>query len=167
MKYVLAGHDMKHAAEEMLLHLLPTETLTRVEHEEEGDICVSSLREENGKATASARVTIGGRAEERTMSAEIEGLDTLAYKRALSTIVKTTIYDAVVPFLDAPPVWGSLTGVRPAKLARGLVERGKTRGEAAVMLRDTIFYGHARHLSCVPGAHRAHHPRRRDRDGDG
>ena len=26
MKYVLAGHDMKHAAEEMLLHLLPTET---------------------------------------------------------------------------------------------------------------------------------------------
>ena len=108
MKYVLAGHDMKHAAEEMLLHLLPTETLTRVEHEEEGDICVSSLREENGKATASARVTIGGRAEERTMSAEIEGLDTLAYKRALSTIVKTTIYDAVVPFLDAPPVWGSL-----------------------------------------------------------
>ena len=137
MKYVLAGHDMKHAAEEMLLHLLPTETLTRVEHEEEGDICVSSLREENGKATASARVTIGGRAEERTMSAEIEGLDTLAYKRALSTIVKTTIYDAVVPFLDAPPVWGSLTGVRPAKLARGLVERGKTRGEAAVMLRDT------------------------------
>lgn len=71
------------------------------------------------------------------MSAEIEGLDTLAYKRALSTIVKTTIYDAVVPFLDAPPVWGSLTGVRPAKLARGLVERGNTRGEAAVMLRDT------------------------------
>lgn len=137
MKYVLAGHDMKHAAEEMLLHLLPTETLTRVEHEEEGDICVSTLREENGKATASARVTIGSRAEERTMSAEIEGLDTLAYKRALSTIVKTTIYDAVVPFLDAPPVWGSLTGVRPAKLARGLVERGKTRGEAAVMLRDT------------------------------
>ena len=69
MKYVLAGHDMKHAAEEMLLHLLPTETLTRVEHEEEGDICVSTLREENGKAAASARVTIGGSAEERTMSA--------------------------------------------------------------------------------------------------
>ena len=141
MKYVLAGHDMKHAAEEMLLHLLPTETLTRVEHEEEGDICVSSLYEENGKATASARVTIGGRAEERTMSAEIEGLDTLAYKRALSTIVKTTIYDAVVPFLDAPPVWG----------------RSATRRRPCCR----------RHLPRVPGAHRAHYPRRRDRDGDG
>ena len=29
---------MKHAAEEMLLHLLPTETLTRVETEQDGDI---------------------------------------------------------------------------------------------------------------------------------
>ena len=29
MKYILEGHEMKHAAEEMLLHLLPTETLTR------------------------------------------------------------------------------------------------------------------------------------------
>ena len=111
---------------------------------------MSSLREENGKATASARVIIGGRAEERTMSAEIEGpILALDYKRTISTIVKTTIYDAVVPFLDAPPVWGSLTGVRPAKLARGLVERGK-RGARRPSCCAT--------LSCVPGAHRAHHP---------
>ena len=54
-----------------------------------------------------------------------EGLDELSRKRAVSTAVKTSIYDAVVPFLEEPPVWGSLTGVRPAKLARGLVERGK------------------------------------------
>ena len=67
-----------------------------------------------------------------------EGLDELSRKRAVSTAVKTSIYDAVVPFLKEPPVWGSLTGVRPAKLARGLVERGKTRGEAAEILRSSF-----------------------------
>ena len=50
--------------------------------------------------------------------------------------MKTTVYDAVVPFLPQAPVWGSLTGVRPAKLARGMIERGMTRGEAAVELRE-------------------------------
>ena len=39
---------MKHAAEEMLLHLLPTETLTRVETEQDGDICISALTERDG-----------------------------------------------------------------------------------------------------------------------
>ena len=57
-------------------------------------------------------------------------------KRTITELVKTTVYDAVVPFLPQPPVWGSLTGVRPAKLARGMIERGMTRGEAAVELRE-------------------------------
>ena len=48
MKYILEGHEMKHAAEEMLLHLLPTETLTRVETEQDGDICISALTEQDG-----------------------------------------------------------------------------------------------------------------------
>ena len=57
-------------------------------------------------------------------------------KRTITELVKTTVYDAVVPFLPQAPVWGSLTGVRPAKLARGMIERGMTRGEAAVELRE-------------------------------
>ena len=31
MIYTLENHELKHAVEEMLFHLLPTETLTRVE----------------------------------------------------------------------------------------------------------------------------------------
>ena len=45
---------MKHAAEEMLLHLLPTETLTRVETEQDGDICISALTEQDGCLCAAA-----------------------------------------------------------------------------------------------------------------
>ena len=51
---------MKHAAEEMLLHLLPTATLTRVATEQDGDICISALTEQDGCLCAAARVTIGG-----------------------------------------------------------------------------------------------------------
>ena len=123
MKYILEGHEMKHAAEEMLLHLLPTETLTRVETEQDGDICISALTEQDGCLCAAARVTIGGETHTRSIPVLTEGLDELSRKRAVSTAVKTSIYDAVVPFLEEQPVWGSLTGVRPAKLARGLVER--------------------------------------------
>ena len=129
---------MKHAAEEMLLHLLPTETLTRVEAEQDGDICISALTERDGCLCAAARVTIGSETHTRSIPVLTEGLDELSRKRAVSTAVKTSIYDAVVPFLEEPPVWGSLTGVRPAKLARGLVERGKTRGEAAEILRSSF-----------------------------
>ena len=129
---------MKHAAEEMLLHLLPTETLTRVETEQDGDMCISTLTERDGCLCAAARVTIGGETHTRSIPVLTEGLDELSRKRAVSTAVKTSIYDAVVPFLEEPPVWGSLTGVRPAKLARGLVERGKTRGEAAEILRSSF-----------------------------
>ncbi len=67
MKYILEGHEMKHAAE-MLLHLLPTETLTRVETEQDGDICISALTEQDGCLCAAARVTIGGETHAREHS---------------------------------------------------------------------------------------------------
>ena len=98
---------MKHAAEEMLLHLLPTETLTRVETEQDGDICISALTERDGCLCAAARVTIGGETHTRSIPVLTEGLDELSRKRAVSTAVKTSIYDAVVPFLEEPPVWGA------------------------------------------------------------
>ena len=88
---------MKHAAEEMLLHLLPTETLTRVETEQDGDICISALTEQDGCLCAAARVTIGGETHAGSIPVLTEGLDELSRKRAVSTAVKTSIYDAVVP----------------------------------------------------------------------
>jgi len=97
-----------------------------------------------------------GVTQEAEKRASIAGLATLDYKRTITELVKTTVYDAVVPFLPQAPVWGSLTGVRPAKLARGMIERGMTRGEAA-----------ARALSRFARAHGADHPRSRNRDGDG
>ena len=79
-------------------------------------------------------------------------------KRTITELVKTTVYDAVVPFLPQAPVWGSLTGVRPAKLARGMIERGMTRGEGGRA---------ARALSRFARAHGADDSCSRNCDGDG
>lgn len=138
MTYTLHGHALKHAVEEMLFHLLPTETLEQSESMN-GAYCQSTLTEQDGAALARAAVYIGGvkRTAERT--ADTAGLNALAHKRVVTEIIKMSIYDAVSPLLPEVPVWGALTGVRPAKLARGLMERGMSRGEAAEHLRGHFF----------------------------
>lgn len=139
MTYTLEGHGLKHAVEEMLFHLLPTVTLARADAVDDactGDWCRSVLAEADGQARATAVVRLDGTVREASREASVDGLAPLDYKRTVTELVKSTVYDAVVPALAQPPVWGSLTGVRPAKLARGLIERGMTRGEAAQHLRE-------------------------------
>ena len=140
MIYTLEGHDLKHAVEEMLFHLLPTANLTRADAVgEDGDWCRSLLSEQGGEAVGLAVACIDGVTHESERRARVAGLAPLDYKRAVTELVKMTVYDAVVPTLAQPPVWGSLTGVRPAKLARGLIERGMSRGEAAAYLREHFY----------------------------
>lgn len=145
MIYVLEGHALKHAVEEMLLHLVPAEIPAEAETvPEQGDFCVSRLHVQDGTAEASAEVRLHGvtRAAQRTAS--VAGLDALGEKRVVTEIVKLAIFDAAVPGLPEKPEWGSLTGVRPAKLARGLMARGRSRGETAQYFREQYQVSAAR-----------------------
>ena len=146
MIYTLEGHELKHAAEEMLLTLLPTAALTRADTADgaEGDWCRSCLIERDGEAVGRAVASVGGVVRESERRAPCAGLSPLEHKRVQTELVKMSIYDAVAPALAQPPVWGSLTGVRPAKLARGLIERGMSRGEAAACLREHYYVSPAR-----------------------
>lgn len=137
MIYTLEGHTLRHAVEEMLLHLLPDQK--PVEGIDDGvcDCCVSRLEvQPDGSAAAYARVRLGGVVREACRKGDVRGQDTLGRKRKTAELIRLSVYDAVLPFLPEAPVWGSLTGVRPAKLARGLMERGLSRGETAVRLRE-------------------------------
>ena len=65
MTYTLEGHTLRHAVEEMLLHLLPDQK--PVEGIDDGvcDCCVSRLEvQPDGSAAAYARVRLGGVARE-------------------------------------------------------------------------------------------------------
>lgn len=135
MIYILKGHDLRHAVEEMILHLLPT-VITEQAETEKGDYCISKLEIDGQNAKATAIVRIGDRIEQKSKEAILPNADELANKRVLTEIIKLSIYNAIMMFLDKAPEWGSLTGVRPAKLARGLMDRGLTRAEAAVQFRE-------------------------------
>ena len=65
------------------------------------------MTEENGEAAARAIVCMDGAVHEAEKRASVTGLATLDYKRTITELVKTTVYDAVVPFLPQAPVWGS------------------------------------------------------------
>ncbi len=135
MNYTLKGHDYRHATEEMLQHLLPADKPTCVE-EPDGDGCVSTLQTDAHGATATACITQDGVRHSSTRTIAYRSADTLERRRAESEAVRLSIYDALVPTLPRPPVWGSLTGVRPAKLARTHMERGLSADEAARELRE-------------------------------
>ncbi|MDY3617893.1 coproporphyrinogen dehydrogenase HemZ [Agathobaculum sp.] len=153
MIYILQGHELKHAAEEMLFHLLPTQTLSRGPSvPEDGDYCLSSLIERDGAVTVRAETRLDGVTRYSVQQAPVDGLDALSRKRADTELVKLTIYESVVPALRQAPVWGALTGVRPAKLARGLIERGMSRGETAQHLRGHFFVSPARAALAIRAA---------------
>ncbi|MBS5281240.1 MAG: coproporphyrinogen dehydrogenase HemZ, partial [Butyricicoccus pullicaecorum] len=144
MNYTLIGHDLIHAAEEMLFQLLPAALLRRQEDDGTDDFCCSALTERDGVMTVQTETRLAGVTRMSTRTAESTGLDEMARKRALSEIVKLGIYDTVAPGLQTPPDWGALTGVRPAKLVRSLLHRGMTRGQVAEQFRDRYFVSSAR-----------------------
>ena len=126
MIYTVHGLENDHHVREMLLCLLPAETPERVEFAPEGTDALGVAIDHTGTETV-IRVccTRGGRqvcVEQRAPVTDSEE-DT---KRAQTHAVKSAIFEAVTPFLDAVPEWGSLTGVRPAKFARGFLEKGYT-----------------------------------------
>ena len=129
MNYRLEGHPHRHAVEEMLLHLLPGLPVSEGV-DDGGDFCGSSLTGQENRLIARSDVRLNGKRlkgeRSGTLPAEASPLER---KRLENELVKLSVYDAVVPELPEPPVWGSLTGVRPAKLARGLMARGMTAGE--------------------------------------
>lgn len=145
MIYVLEGHGLKHAVEEMLLHLTPAELPVQGDAAPEtGDYCISRLRVVDGVAQAAAEARLDGVTRTASRTKPVAGLDALGEKRAKTEIVKLAVFDAIAPGLPEKPEWGSLTGVRPAKLARGLMARGMTRGETARYFREQYQVSAAR-----------------------
>lgn len=139
MNYRIEGHPHRHAVEEMLLHLLPGAGVAE-SADDGGDFCESVLTAEGNALTARAAVRLNGETRQGTRRGMVEdGADALARRRLENELVKLSIYDAVTPALREPPVWGSLTGVRPAKLARGLMERGRSPEETESYLREHFY----------------------------
>ena len=139
----LSGHDYRYAAEQALMAFLPAFGAA-------GDLLVSAYAA--GCAVAALRYEgkdYEGRAE---LSAPLPE-EALLRKRALQRLVKESIFRACVSALGETPPWGSLTGVRPGKLAaRHMEEAGRDLGETAGWLQREYSLSPRRAFLCAQAA---------------
>ena len=132
MNIYLIGNDDKYGAEQMLLTLYPTERPVYPEGPAEGDSVTLRLFRGERFAAAACRLSLGGktfRGQARQSLARLgTGPDAVRRERHL---LKLAFYRAALSAGHEKPVWGCLTGVRPAKFFAGLMDRDGLNFEEA------------------------------------
>ena len=148
MKLIFRGHDFRYAVEQSLLAFFPDQR--PVYGGEDADTAVVALSAGPRLHTAATTLTVGGRTARGVSRMEIPaGLDAYGQERLKQRIVKLSFFKAARELTGVTPAWGALTGIRPAKLAAGLLEEGKSERETERILRDTYFVSPARRRLCI------------------
>ena len=151
MRLVFQGHDYRYAVEQSLLAFFPGQR--PVYEGEEADRALVTLTGEAGQALAETVLTVDGRtARGQARTAIPDGADEYEGERLRQRAVKLSFFEAARALTGVTPAWGALTGIRPAKLAAGLLEEGKSEEEADRILRDTYFVSESRRKLCLPCA---------------
>ena len=108
--------------------------------EKQGDSCVIRYEDHENKGVISAEF-IEGQSSDALISC-VDADDSEAKERAHAIrkerkdIVKIALYKLLVKLTGKTLPWGNLTGIRPAKLAMGLIESGMKNTEAAQEMRE-------------------------------
>ena len=156
MLIALEGHALETAVHETLVCLLPEERHgTDPACEAGSGRLVSGLEEQAGGFTAWAEAVRGGRTRRDTCTLPKNGDGALERKRVATRAVKTAVYRAVVGFLPEPPVWGAMSGVKPAKPVRQAFPQGIDPAEADKMLAEQYYIAPSRRrlaIRCAPAA---------------
>ena len=126
MKLNLRGHEDRYAIEQSLLAFFPEER--PVYEGEDGDSHAEvTLHEGNVYATGVTTLTYGGktaRGEARVRTAGVS--DAYERERLRQRALKLSFFRAARVVTGVTPSWGALTGIRPAKLVRTMLEDGMT-----------------------------------------
>ncbi len=128
MKLQLIGHEERYAVEQLQLALFPLEA---------GDTNEAMSKWARGEVwcTASTAITRNGRthrAQKRIRTSE-ESV------RTRRQALQQSYYLAALPFLQEPPAWGALSGVRPTKLTTRALQEGLSPAQARKRMEDTYF----------------------------
>ena len=143
MKLVLKGHNERYTVEQSLMNLFPGELPVYEPIAPGEDGAVVSCREDGDSLTASTALTRCGKTVSRSFAATLSGtaFDREGQRRHA---IAAGFYLAALEFLEAPPPWGMLTGVRPDKPAAWAVGAGKSRSDAQRILEETYFVSSSR-----------------------
>ncbi len=152
MKLTFRGHDDRYAVEQSLLAFFPEERPVYeggdgTRHAEvtlrEGAVYatgITALTYDGKTARASARVSLAGAADEYER------------ERLRQRALKLSFFRAARDVTGVTPSWGALTGIRPAKLVRTMLEEGYTPARADRELRDVYCVSPARRRLALESA---------------
>ena len=105
----------------------------RIEREDDNYVIRYKSEEHNGAAQAAV---IEGQSRENNTDALIS-CNTL--RKQNKDILKYSLYHVLNKLTGRTLPWGNLTGIRPAKLAMGMIESGMKNTEAAAVMRDSYL----------------------------
>ena len=131
MKLELIGHDEKYALEQSLLTLFPGEKPIYVTVDETSDTHWArvTLTEEDERVQVTTELGVDGKSAAHSYDYPLSGTE---YEKEGQRrhAVGISFFGAAKDLLGISPAWGSLTGVRPSKVALSLIrEGGKKRAE--------------------------------------
>ena len=162
MKLRLIGHENRYAMEQIMLSLFPEEKVIYTEAAFSGDGVVSTLSAGKVWLTATASITRNGKTVRK--AARCKACD--ATESLRRQILRQSFYRAALPFLEAAPSWGALSGVRPTKLVSRHLMAGGTRKSADRMLRDIYDVSPERRKLCLDAAEATMEALEQQREGD-
>ena len=151
MKLIFEGHDYRYAVEQSLLAFFPSER--PVYDGEDPNTAQVRLTLDGQTAHAYTELAVDGKTSRGASQIDVStAQDDYERERLLQRAVKLSFFEAARSLTGVTPAWGALTGIRPAKLAAGLLEEGKSEAETDAILRDTYFVSESRRALCLPCA---------------
>ncbi len=164
MKLHFVGHDYKYVAEQSLLALFPQErpVYGQVDPAEDRRWAVITIEDRENACTVTTELGWDGKSAPFSLTVPLTG-DDYAREGQRRRAIGMSFFRAAQAVTGIAPPWGSLTGIRPVKVATELREEGKTWEETDEILRDTYFVTPQRRRLCLDAA-RAAEEADRDRD---
>ena len=160
MELFFQGHDYKYAVEQIMLMLFPGERPVYPEAPPEEDAssfyATVSLREDAAGIAAETEIVKDGvRYAGSAETERPEADDAIVVPRLRQRALKQSFYRAAVRLLGEKPVWGALSGVRPARLMRGALKEAPDEETAARRFMELYDVSPERTALCLDAAKQA------------
>lgn len=153
MRLYFRGHDCRYAAEQSLLMLFPGEKPEYPEGSPSGERC--ELRVSRGaKYTVCTALLVrsGAAFRGRAQAKNPDPADEYALRGCENRLVKLAFYRAALASGLPKPEWGSLSGVRPAKLVDAYLREGLSPRAAKGRFMREYFVSGSRAGLCLDAA---------------
>ena len=153
MRLYFRGHDCRYAAEQSLLMLFPGEKPEYPEGSPSGERCELSLSRGAKYTVCTALLLRSGAAfRGRAQAKNPDPADEYALRGCENRLVKLAFYRAALASGLPKPEWGSLSGVRPAKLMDAYLREGLSPRAAKGRFMREYFVSGSRAQLCLDAA---------------